>query len=261
VARQCEAVEGIPFFPGFGSYIWQDIGPLQDFYLTQDNTNTENRQTHIHAQARIRTHDSSEWATKDNAWSVRVATVTQTTAYVRIKGMEEQDIGYSTFPFRSEPFMLQTRNGCPWLLFVRSGKEYDKIPAAPKITTLLHHLAAFLCFRTWRLIKFFWRAIRFLSVMKHSHSLSQFQPSSLSVSCLRCQNVPKIFHKHQTPKIPRTNTITDTVFLSRWSYHGPNSTPGQVMWDLWCTKWQCGRLSQSIWFSLPIYILPPTSCT
>jgi hypothetical protein len=26
---------------------------------------------------------------------------------------------------------------------------------------------------------------------------------------------------------------------------GPGSTPGQVMWDLWWTKWQWGRFSHS----------------
>jgi hypothetical protein len=30
---------------------------------------------------------------------------------------------------------------------------------------------------------------------------------------------------------------------------GPGSTPGQVMWDLWWTKWHWGRFSPSAWVS------------
>jgi hypothetical protein len=36
------------------------------------------------------------------------------------------------------------------------------------------------------------------------------------------------------------------------------SSPGQVMWDLWWTKWHWGRLSPRIRFPLPIRI-PPTA--
>jgi hypothetical protein len=40
---------------------------------------------------------------------------------------------------------------------------------------------------------------------------------------------------------------SDTVagFLSRW----PRFHPGQVMWDLWCTKWQWGSFSPTVWVS------------
>jgi hypothetical protein len=36
----------------------------------------------------------------------------------------------------------------------------------------------------------------------------------------------------------------------------PGSSPGQVMWDFWWTKWHSSRFSRGLRFPLPILISP-----
>jgi hypothetical protein len=38
----------------------------------------------------------------------------------------------------------------------------------------------------------------------------------------------------------------------------PGSNPGQVMWDLWWTKWHWGRFFRVLPFPLPS-VIPPTT--
>jgi hypothetical protein len=42
---------------------------------------------------------------------------------------------------------------------------------------------------------------------------------------------------------------TVSGFQNVWSGRGPDSSPEQVMWDLWWTKWHWGRFSPSTSFS------------
>jgi hypothetical protein len=51
------------------------------------------------------------------------------------------------------------------------------------------------------------------------------------------------------PTQDNTNTEYGRAIAQAFSHcDGPGSIPGQVMWDLWWTKWHCGR------FPLPIFI-------